>query len=430
MSTQQPFVYREPAPILDKENPFESMMQRFDVAAHLLNLEPGVYEYLKTPVRQIIVSIPIAMDNGEVKVFEGFRVIHNDILGPSKGGIRYAPDVNLDEMKALAAWMTWKCAIMNIPFGGAKGGVRCDPSKLSPLQLEKITRRYTSNLIDTFGPDRDVPAPDMNTNEQVMAWVMDTYSMHMRKTEPAVVTGKPLLLGGSLGRREATGRGCMISALSAMEKLGMKPKDTTVVVQGFGNVGSITAQLLREQGCRIVGVGDVSGAFYNKKGIDIEKALDWVKTNRTLAGFPGAEEIEQDALLELGCDVLVPAAKEDQITHRNAGKIKARIIVEGANGPTTAKADPILQEKGILVVPDILANAGGVTVSYFEWVQDRVGYFWSLDRVNGRLERMMKEAFHSVYSTAEKYKVPLRIGAYILAIDKVARTLKLRGIYA
>jgi glutamate dehydrogenase (NAD(P)+) len=430
MSAQQPFVYREPAPILDKENPFESMMQRFDVAAHLLNLEPGVYEYLKTPVRQIIVSIPIAMDNGEVKVFEGFRVIHNDILGPSKGGIRYAPDVNLDEMKALAAWMTWKCAIMNIPFGGAKGGVRCDPSKLSPLQLEKITRRYTSNLIDTFGPDRDVPAPDMNTNEQVMAWVMDTYSMHMRKTEPAVVTGKPLLLGGSLGRREATGRGCMISALSAMEKLGMKPKDTTVVVQGFGNVGSITAQLLREQGCRIVGVGDVSGAFYNKKGIDIEKALDWVKTNRTLAGFQGAEQIEQDVLLELECDVLVPAAKEDQITHRNAGKIKARIIVEGANGPTTAKADPTLQEKGILVVPDILANAGGVTVSYFEWVQDRVGYFWSLDRVNGRLERMMKEAFHSVYSTAEKYKVPLRIGAYILAIDKVARTLKLRGIYA
>ena len=266
MSTQQPFIYREPAPILDKENPFESMMQRFDVAAHLLNLEPGVYEYLKTPVRQIIVSIPIAMDNGEVKVFEGFRVIHNDILGPSKGGIRYAPDVNLDEMKALAAWMTWKCAIMNIPFGGAKGGVRCDPSKLSPLQLEKITRRYTSNLIDTFGPDRDVPAPDMNTNEQVMAWVMDTYSMHMRKTEPAVVTGKPLLLGGSLGRREATGRGCMISALSAMEKVGIKPKETAAVVQGFGNVGSITAQLLREQGCKIIGIGDVSGAFYNKRG--------------------------------------------------------------------------------------------------------------------------------------------------------------------
>ncbi len=406
------------------------MMQRFDVAAHLLNLDPGVYEYLKTPVRQVIVSIPIAMDNGEVKVFEGYRVIHNDILGPSKGGIRYAPDVNLDEMKALAAWMTWKCAIMNIPFGGAKGGVRCDPSKLSLLQLEKITRRYTSNLIEVFGPDRDVPAPDMNTNEQVMAWVMDTYSMHVRRTEPAVVTGKPLLLGGSLGRREATGRGCMIVTLAAMEKLGMKPKDTTVVVQGFGNVGSVTAQLLRLQGCKIIGIGDISGAFVNKKGIDIEKALEWVRTNRTLAGFPGAEKIPSEELLELECDVLVPAAKEDQITHRNASRIKAKIICEGANGPTTAKADPILQEKGVLVIPDILANAGGVTVSYFEWVQDRVGYFWSLDRVNGRLQRMMNEAFHAVYETAERFKVSLRIGAYILAIDKVARTLKMRGIYA
>jgi glutamate dehydrogenase (NAD(P)+) len=430
MTTQQPYVYREPAPILDKENPFESMMQRFDVAAHLLHLDPGVYEYLKTPVRQVIVSIPIAMDNGEVKVYEGYRVIHNDILGPSKGGIRYAPDVNLDEMKALAAWMTWKCAIMNIPFGGAKGGVRCDPSKLSLLQLEKITRRYTSNLIEVFGPDRDVPAPDMNTNEQVMAWVMDTYSMHVRRTEPAVVTGKPLLLGGSLGRREATGRGCMIATLAAMEKMGMKPKDTTVVVQGFGNVGSVTAQLLRSQGCKIIGIGDISGAFVNKKGIDVDKALDWVRTNRTLAGFPGAEKIPNEELLELECDVLVPAAREDQITHRNAARIKAKIICEGANGPTTAKADPILQEKGVLVIPDILANAGGVTVSYFEWVQDRVGYFWSLDRVNGRLQRMMTEAFHAVYETAERFKVSLRIGAYILAIDKVARTLKMRGIYA
>lgn len=430
MSSTQSFIYKEPAPILDKENPFESMMQRFDIAAHLLNLEPGLYEYLKTPVRQVIVSIPIAMDNGEVRVFEGYRVIHNDILGPSKGGIRYAPDVSLDEMKALAAWMTWKCAIMSIPFGGAKGGVKCDPSKLSSLQLEKITRRYTSNLIDIFGPDRDVPAPDMNTNEQTMAWIMDTYSMHMRRTEPAVVTGKPLLLGGSLGRREATGRGCMIVTLTAMEKIGMKPKDTLVVVQGFGNVGSVAAQLLREQGCKIIGVGDVSGAFYNKKGIDIDKALEWVKHNKTLAGFPGAEQIPQDELLELECDVLVPAAKEDQITYRNASKIKAKIICEGANGPTSSKADPILQEKGILVIPDILANAGGVTVSYFEWVQDRVGYFWSLDRVNSRMEQMMKDAFNSVYETAERYKVPLRIGAYILAIDKVARTLKIRGIYA
>jgi glutamate dehydrogenase (NAD(P)+) len=425
-----PSTYKEPAPILDKENPFESMMQRFDVAANLLHLEPGLYEYLKTPVRQIIVSIPIAMDNGEIKVFEGYRVIHNDILGPSKGGIRYTPDVSLDEVKALAAWMTWKCAVMNIPFGGAKGGVRCDPSKLSVLQLEKITRRYTSNLLDILGPDRDVPAPDMNTNEQVMAWIMDTYSMHMRRTETAVVTGKPLILGGSLGRKEATGRGCMMVTMAAMEKIGLKAKETTVVVQGFGNVGSITAKLLRAQGCKVIGIGDVSAAYYNKKGIDVEKALEWVQTNRTLAGFPGAETIGQDELLELECDVLVPAAKEDQITTRNASKIKAKIICEGANGPTTAKADPILQEKGILVIPDILANAGGVTVSYFEWVQDRVGYFWSLERVNRRLERMMKSAFISVFETAEKYNVSLRIGAYILAIDKVARTLKLRGIYA
>lgn len=406
------------------------MMQRFDVAAHLLNLEPGLYDYLKTPARQIIISIPIAMDNGEIKVFEGYRVIHNDILGPSKGGIRYTPDLTLDEVKALAAWMTWKCAVMNIPFGGAKGGVRCDPTKLSLLQIEKITRRYTANLMDILGPDRDVPAPDINTNEQVMAWIMDTYSMHKRKTETAVVTGKPLILGGSLGRKEATGRGCMMVTLAAMERLSMKPKDTTVVVQGFGNVGSTTAQLLKEKGCKIIGIGDISSAYFNKKGIDIEKALEWVQKNRTLAGFPGAEEFKQDELLELECDILVPAAKEDQITHRNASKIKAKIICEGANGPTTANADLILQEKGILVIPDILANAGGVTVSYFEWVQDRVGYFWSLERVNRRLERMMKNAFEAVFESAGKYKVTLRIGAYVLAIDKVARTLKLRGIYA
>jgi len=420
--------YKEPAP-LAKEDPLSSMMRRFDVAAHLLNLEPGVYEYLKTPVKQIVVSVPIAMDNGEIKVFEGYRVIHNDILGPSKGGIRYAPDITLDEMKALAAWMTWKCAIMNIPFGGAKGGVRCDPSKLTPLQLEKITRRYTANLLEILGPERDVPAPDMNTNEQIMAWIMDTYSMHMKRTETAVVTGKPLILGGSLGRKEATGRGCMIVTLAAMERLGMKPKDTTVVVQGFGNVGAVAARLLREQGCKVIGISDVSGGYHNKKGIDLDKAAEWTARNRTLAGFPGGEPVTNEQLLELACDVLVPAAKEDQITRLNAGKIKAKIICEGANGPTSALADPILQERGILVIPDILANAGGVTVSYFEWVQDRVGYFWSLERVNRRLEKMMKSAFTAVYETANRYKVSLRIGAYILAIDKVAATLKLRGIY-
>jgi glutamate dehydrogenase (NAD(P)+) len=428
LETQTP--YHEPTPIPDKENPFESMMRRFDVAAEILQLEPGLYNYLKTPAKQIIVSIPIQMDDGKVEIFEGCRVIHNDILGPSKGGIRYAPDVTLDEVKALAAWMTWKCAVMNIPFGGAKGAVRCDPSKLTRVEIEKITRRYTANMLDVFGPDRDIPAPDMNTNEQTMAWIMDTYSMHMRRTETAVVTGKPLILGGSLGRREATGRGCMIVTLGAMEKLGIKPKGASVAVQGFGNVGSVTAQLLSEQGCKIIGISDISGAYHNAKGIDIEKALDWVAKNRTLDGFKGGGPITQEELLELECDVLIPAAKEEQITAANAGKIRAKIISEGANGPTDASADPILQKNGILVIPDILANAGGVTVSYFEWAQDRAGYFWTLDRVNHRLEQMMRQSFDAVYGAAAKYDVTLRIGAYVIAIDKVAKTLKVRGIYA
>lgn len=406
------------------------MMRRFDVAADILGLEPGVYNYLKTPVKQIIVSIPIQMDDGRVEIFEGYRVIHNDILGPSKGGIRYAPDVTLDEVKALAAWMTWKCAVMNIPFGGAKGAVRCDPARLTRVELEKITRRYTSNMLDIFGPERDIPAPDMNTNEQVMAWIMDTYSMHMRRTETAVVTGKPLILGGSLGRREATGRGCMIVTLSAMEKLRIPVRDARVAVQGFGNVGSVTAQLLAEQGCKIIGISDISGGYVNPRGIDISKALEWVSKHRLLEGFPGGERITQEDLLELECEVLVPAAKEEQITASNAANIRAKIICEGANGPTDASADPILQSKGILVIPDILANAGGVTVSYFEWAQDRAGYFWTLDRVNRRLERMMRQSFDAVYNAAAKYKVALRIGAYVLAIDKVAKTLKVRGIYA
>lgn len=406
------------------------MMKRFDIAAEILNLEPGVYQYLKTPAKQIIVSIPIPMDDGRIELFEGYRVIHNDILGPSKGGIRYSPDVTLDEVKALAAWMTWKCAVMNIPFGGAKGAVRCDVNLLTHVELEKVTRRYTSNLIDVFGPDRDIPAPDMNTNEQIMAWIMDTYSMHMRRTETAVVTGKPLILGGSLGRREATGRGCMIVTLGAMEKLKISPIGARVVVQGFGNVGSVAAQLLSEQGCTIIGISDVTGAYHNPKGIDIIQALQWVAKHKTLKGFDGGEAIQQSELLELECEVLLPAAKEEQITVSNAPRIRAKIITEGANGPTTAGADPILNDSGILVIPDILANAGGVTVSYFEWAQDRAGYFWTLDRVNRRLERMMRASFDVVYHTASQHNVTLRIGAYILAIDKVARTLKMRGIYA
>ena len=427
---EKPAAYHEPTPIPDKANPLESMMARFDRAAEILGLEPGIYNYLKTPVRQVIISIPIQMDDGKIEIFEGYRVIHNDILGPSKGGIRYSPDVTLDEVKALAAWMTWKCAVLNIPFGGAKGAVRCDVTRLTPVEIEKITRRYTSNLLDIFGADRDIPAPDMNTNEQTMAWIMDTYSMHMRRTDTAVVTGKPLILGGSLGRREATGRGCMIVTLQAMEKLGIKPRGATVAVQGFGNVGSVTALLLAEQGCKIVGISDVSTAMHNPKGIDIAKAIAWVGTHKLLQGFKGGDVISQEELLELPCDVLIPAAKEEQITDANAGRIQAKIITEGANGPTDASADPILQEKGILVIPDILANAGGVTVSYFEWAQDRAGYFWTLDRVNRRLERMMRQSFDAVYDSAAQHNVTLRIGAYILAIDKVAKTLRIRGIYA
>ncbi len=422
--------YKEPAPILDKENPFESMMERFDVAAELLELERGVYEYLKTPVKQVIVSIPIQMDSGEIEVFEGYRVIHNDALGPSKGGIRYAPDITMDEIKALAAWMTWKCSIANIPFGGAKGGVKCDPTKLTPVELEKITRRFTANMLDVFGPDKDIPAPDMNTNEQIMAWIMDTYSMHNRRTETAVVTGKPLIIGGSLGRLEATGRGVMVATFAALAKRGLNPKQTTCAVQGFGNVGSVSAKLLSEQGLKVVAVSDVTGGYFNKKGINVNQAIEWVQKHRTLEGSGIGDSISNEELLELDVDVLVPAAKEDQITGKNAGKIKAKIIVEGANGPTTSKADPILDQKGVLVVPDILANSGGVTVSYFEWVQDRQGFFWTLDRVNRRLERMMHDAFNNVFHTAEKYNVSMRLGAYILAIDKVAKTLKIRGIYA
>lgn len=306
--------YEEPAPYKkDIENPYESMMARFDKAAEALNLEKGVYQYLQTPVRQVIVSIPIQMDNGEIKVFEGYRVIHDNILGPSKGGIRYAPDVTLDEVKALAAWMTWKCAVANIPFGGAKGAVKCDPSKLSRVELEKITRRYTANMLSVFGPDTDIPAPDMNTNEQIMAWIMDTYSMHAQKTVTDVVTGKPLIIGGSLGRYEATGRGVMITTMEALKKLNMQPKDTHVVVQGFGNVGSVSADLLKQQGCRIIGISDISGGYYNKLGIDVSEAINFVRSHRTLEGCKLGDVITNEDLLELECDVLVPAAKEDQI---------------------------------------------------------------------------------------------------------------------
>ncbi len=422
--------YKEPGPILDEDSPFKSMMERFRFAANILQLDEGMFQYLASPVKQVIVSIPVVMDSGEIEVFEGYRVIHDNVLGPSKGGLRYAPDVTLEEVKALASWMTWKCAIVSVPFGGAKGGVRCNPNTLSKNELERLTRRYTSNLLEIFGPDRDIPAPDMNTNEQVMAWIMDTYSMNAHKTETAVVTGKPIILGGSQGRKEATGRGVVTVTLAALNKKGMLPNKCTVAVQGFGNVGSVSAQLMHEQGARVIAVSDISGGYYNKDGIDIPTAMEYSKNNNnSLDGYAEAESISNEELLSLECDVLIPAAKEDQINQYNAPNVQARIISEGANGPVTANADSILEDKGIMVIPDILANAGGVTVSYFEWVQDRQGYFWTEERVNRRLNRMMRDAFDNLFRVSEQHDITLRQAAYVFGIDKVAKTLKMRGIY-
>lgn len=423
--------YKEPVPHISPDSPFASMMERFHFAAEILNLNAGVFKYLSSPEKIVMVSIPVTMDDGRIEVFDGYRVIHNSILGPSKGGIRFSEDVTLDEVKALSAWMTWKCAVVNVPFGGAKGGVKVNPKLLSQGELERLTRRYTANMLDVFGPDRDIPAPDMNTNEQIMAWIMDTYSMKQKRNETAVVTGKPIILGGSKGRKEATGRGVVTCTLAALSKLKIVPSNASVVVQGFGNVGSVSAKLIYEQGAKVIGISDVSGGYYNKNGIDIENAIEYSNQNgNTLVGFPDAEPITNKELLELECDVLIPAAKEDQINKDNAGNIKAKVISEGANGPVTANADKILEEKGIMVVPDILANAGGVTVSYFEWVQDRHGYFWTEERVNRRLNRMMREAFDNLFKVSETHSITLRQAAYVYAIDKVATTLKLRGIYA
>lgn len=422
--------YIEPAPIKDKDNPFESMMSRFQIAAEHLGLGQEVYDVLKTPARQVIVSLPVTMDDGSIKVFEGYRVIHSTILGPSKGGVRYDMEVNIDEVKALAAWMTWKCAVVDIPYGGAKGGIKCNPREMSAGEVERLTRAYTGAMHDVFGKDRDIPAPDMGTGPREMAWMMDQYSRDYGMTVNAVVTGKPLVLGGSLGRQEATGRGVMISALAAMEKMKINPFKATCAIQGFGNVGSWAAQLLEERGVNIVAVSDLSGAYYNADGINIKEAMEYRNGNEgSLEGYDGAEKIDPEELLLLEVDVLVPAAIEDVITKHNADKIKAKMIVEGANGPTSAKADAIVNEKGILAVPDILANAGGVTVSYFEWVQNRLGYGWTRERVSRRSDRIMKNAFDRVYDTAEKYGVSMRIAAYIVAIDKVAKTYKFRGGY-
>ncbi len=422
--------YIEPAPVPATENPLDSMMSRFNAAIRILGLPDEMYDILKVPARQVIVGLPVTMDNGKIKVFEGYRVIHSTILGPGKGGVRLDPGVTLDEVRALAAWMTWKCAVVDIPYGGAKGGIACNPREMSAGEIERLVRAYTLGMLDIFGPDKDIPAPDMGTGPREMAWLMDEYSKAKGMTTQAVVTGKPLVLGGSLGRTEATGRGVTVSAVSAMEKIKLNPYRATAAVQGFGNVGSNAALLLKERGVTVTGISDVSGAYYNDKGIDLEKAIEYRNNNNgILEGFTGAEKIESEDILFLPVDLLVPAAKEDVITKHNASKIQAKLIVEGANGPTSATADDIINDKGIMVVPDILANAGGVTVSYFEWVQNRMGYKWPLDRINRRSDRVMKDAFNNVYETSEKYKVSLRLAAYILAIDKVSSSYKFRGGY-
>ena len=409
---------------------FGAMLQEFDGAARLIDLDPGIWRILTQPKRQIVVSCPVQMDNGEIEVFTGYRVQYNVTLGPAKGGIRYHPGVSLDEVTALAAWMTWKCAVAHIPFGGGKGGVICDPTRMSRRELEALTRRYVAEIVDAIGPEKDVPAPDVNTDAQIMAWIMDTYSMHVGHTSTAVVTGKPVEMGGSLGRREATGRGVMIATREAARHLGLDIKGATVAVQGFGNVGSVSAELLAGIGARIVAVTDWKGGVHNPAGLDVAAMLQFVKAHKTIDGFPGGDPLENDGLFALDVDVLIPAALENQITIENAGAIRAKIVVEGANGPTTPEAHRHLHERGILVVPDILANAGGVTTSYFEWVQDRYGYFWELQEVNARLEQKMCEAFADVLQTSIKYSTDLRTAAYIVAITRVGNVTKMRGMYA
>ncbi len=417
-------------PSFGDDNPFEEMMARFDHAAELVSLDPGIYKVLRHPEKQIIVSVPIQLDTGDVEVFTGYRVIHNTSRGPAKGGIRFDPNVTIDEVKALAAWMTWKCAVVNIPFGGAKGGVVCDPTKLSDTELERVTRRYTAALINALGPESDIPAPDVNTNERVMAWIMDTYAMHKQSASQGVVTGKPIEVGGSLGRREATGRGCMIVTKEALRHLGLPLRGSRVAVQGFGNVGSVAAKLLGQEGLTVVAVSDASTGVYNENGIYIDEALQWIRENRYLDGYPGGDAISNQELLSLEVDVLLPAAVENVITRRNAAGINTKIICEGANGPTTAAADRILEDKGVFVIPDILANAAGVTVSYFEWVQNRTGYFWDEKTVVDRLEAITVRSFADVLEVANRHSVDMRTAAYMLSVERVAAVHRIRGMYA
>ncbi len=421
----------EATPSVEGEiNPWESAAHRFDEAAELLKLDDGMRKVLRQPAMELTVNIPVVLDDGRIEVFTGYRVQHSIARGPAKGGIRFAPDVSLDEVRALAAWMTWKCAVVNIPFGGGKGGVICEPHLLSEGELERITRRYTAEILEFIGPERDVPAPDVNTNAQTMAWIMDTYSMHKRHTVTAVVTGKPLELGGSLGRPEATGRGCMIVTMEAMRRFGLMPENTRVVVQGFGNVGGMAARLMSESGFKIICVSEYDGAVYNPHGLDIDALVRHRTEMGSITGFREAEDIDKDDALLLDCDVLIPAAHENVITSANADRIRAKILCEGANGPTTFLADSILAEKKVFVIPDILANAGGVTVSYFEWVQDRQGYFWTEAEVNTRLDQIMVSSFNDVIAYAGKHGVNNRTAAYMLALDRVAFAIKKRGLYA
>ncbi len=420
-------------PILAHEqetNPWLSAEARIDNAALRLGLDDGICKVLKSTTREVTVHIPVQLDDGRLEVFTGYRVQHSMVRGPGKGGIRFAPDVSLDEVRALASWMTWKCAVVNIPFGGAKGGVICDPSMLSDGELERITRRYTAQIIDVIGPELDVPAPDVNTNARTMAWIMDTYSMHKRHATTAVVTGKPMELGGSRGRTEATGRGCMMVTLEALKKFGLAPENTRVVIQGFGNVGGMAAKLMAARGFKIIALIEYDGALHNPAGLDIAALTTYRKDTGSIVGFPGGAAVDKHEAMFLDCDVLLPAATENVITSENAHRLRCKILCEGANGPTTAIADEILAEKKIFVIPDILANAGGVTVSYFEWVQDREGFFWNEDLVNSRLEEIMVGSFDAVVAYAEKHKVDNRTAAYMLALDRVAIAIKLRGIYA
>lgn len=411
-------------------NPWRAAESRFHEAADHLDLPDGLRKVLAKPAREITVQIPITLDDGRIEVFEGYRVQHSIARGPAKGGIRYAPDVTLDEVRALASYMTWKCAVVNIPFGGGKGGVICDPTQMSQRELEKITRRYTAEIIDFIGPEKDVPAPDLGTNDQTMAWIMDTYSMHTRHTSNAVVTGKPLSIGGSRGRVEATGRGCLIVTVEALQKLGVRVDGARVIVQGFGNVGGKAAKLMQQAGMKIISVVEYDGAIYNADGIDTAKLEAHRRQTGSIVDYPEAENVDRLEAMERECDVLVPAAKEGVITTANAARLRTKILCEGANGPTAAEADAVLVDQGIFVIPDILANAGGVTVSYFEWVQDRQGYFWNEKLVNSRLEEIMIDSFQDVIGFAEKHGVNHRLAAYMLAVDRVASNIRLRGLYA